>query len=220
MKSSQIALTVLLTLGVTSTLGCKKKSSDSGSKPNETTLDYSKEVAALETKLKFVEGLKGALPPPTTKDGATVDPKLTFANWWVHDTDLGNVEAAPGEGLHVKDVNVIRECAKEARHPDFGKHSLDKLSRCERTRYALVVRTFARVAPKVTSEAKSLENGKFAKGTANGDVLVYDLQEKKQVGAYRWKAENGATVLDGKINGDLDKNILYAIEDGGRKFLK
>lgn len=220
MKSSQIALTVLLTLGVTSTLGCKKKSSDSGSKPNETTLDYSKEVAALETKLKFVEGLKGALPPPTTKDGATVDPKLTFANWWVHDTDLGNVEAAPGEGLHVKDVNVIRECAKEARHPDFGKHSLDKLGSCGRTRYALVVRTLARVDPKVTSQAQGMENGKFTKGTATGDVLVYDLQEKKQVGGYRWKAENDATVTGGKLIADFEENILEAIAAESRKFFK
>ncbi len=203
--------------------GCKKKSSDATPGPSASgqaviTAYEKTATAAVDAKLKFVEGLNGRIPTVTT-DGVTAESKLSFATWWVHDVDLANVEATP-KGIRVKNAGDIRECAKEARHPDFGKHSLDRLGKCERIRYALIVRTLARTDPRVTEQAKSLQNGKFAGGSANGDVAVYDLETKKSVGGYRWKAGNDALVLDGKIVKDFEENILAAIQDGYSKYIK
>ena len=137
----------------------------------------------------------------------------------MHDVDLTNVEATP-TGTRVKGAGDIRECAKEARHPDFGKHSLDRLGKCERIRYAFVVRTLSRTDPRITEQAKELQNGKFAGGSANGDVVVYDLETKKLVGAYRWNAGNDPLVLDGKIVKNFQENIFAAIQQGDTKYVK
>ena len=224
MRYAGTAATVLL-LVVLSGLasGCKKKSSDATSGPSASgqavVTAYEKTAtAAVDAKLKLVEGLKGKLPATTT-DGVTLDGKASSARWWVHDVDLANVEATP-TGTRVKDAGDIRECAKEARHPDFGKHSIDRLGRCERTRYAFIVRTLSRTDPKVTEQAKGPQNGKFLGGSAIGDVVIYDLEAKKPIGGYRWQAGNDALVLDGKLVKDFEENIFAAIQNGYSKYVK
>lgn len=203
--------------------GCKKKSTDDSTGPTATgqaAVDaYEKKaIAAIDEKLKSVEALKGKLPATTT-DGVVLDAKASSTKWWVHDIDLANVETTP-TGRRVKDANEIRECAKEVRHPDFGKHSVSKLGTCERTRYALVVRTLARTEPKVTQEAKGMEGGKFLGGNANGDVVVYDVEAKKVAGAFRWTAGSTPLVLDGKIAKDFDENVFVAIQQAYVKYVK
>lgn len=79
------------------------------------------------------------------------------------------------------------------------------------------MRTLARTEPKITQEGKALENGKFKGGSANGDVLVYDLDAQKAVGGYRWTAGSDPIVLDGKIAKDFEENIFAAIQQGFAK---
>jgi hypothetical protein len=215
MKTSTFRLGTVLLLVLTVASGCKKKSSEPKSDPKIDKLladAEKKSVDAIEVKLKFIEGLRGTLAPPTTKDGVTLDKEWASA-LWVHEVDLGTIGATP-KGPRVKDAEDLRNCVKEARTPDFGKRTIAKLDKCESARWLYVVRTLARTEPKVTEQAKGVQAGKFIPGTASGDVLVYDLRDKKHVGGYRWKASNDSSVIGGTMMKDFEDNILEAIQAG------
>lgn len=213
------ALVMTLVLALVSTAACKKKetATDAGANLKVVT-DYEKKaVANIEEKLQFIQGLRGKLAPPTTKDGVVLD--KDWANYaWVHDTDLADLAATP-KGSRLKDSDKLRACAKEARTPDFGKHTLDRLQNCESLRYVFVARTLNRVEPKVVSKAAGMENAKFEGCTAEGDVLVYDLNAKKHLGGFRWKATCDKSVFGEALTKNFEDNILEAIEAGHRKFI-
>ncbi len=217
-------VSLLVTLLLLAASGCKKKSSDGTPEVDKAQAerlktaqaqwakDEAASIATIEAKLAYIQGLRGKLAPPTTKDNVTLDKDWT-RDLWVYEADLADVAVEP-KGPRVKDVSEIRECAKEARHPDFGKHNSTTIDKCAGIRYVYIVRTLARTEPKFLADATKIESGKFSAGVANGDVLVYDVRDKKHIGGYRWSARNDASILGPELGKNFEANIIKAIEGG------
>jgi len=221
MRSPQRILPFLLLLlaTATATTACKKKDSgssgSSGSSESDPMTKFladseKKKVASIEEKLKYVEGLRGKLAPPTTKDGVTLDPKDWVKALWVHEVDMADLNVTP-KGSRVKEIEETRSCAKEARTPDFGKRSVAKMDQCDAVRYFYIVRTLSRTEPKVTAKAAGMETAKFSTGVATGDVLVYDVRAKQHVGGFLWKATNDNSVTGENLTKNFEDNILENI---------
>jgi len=210
---------VLLTALTSASTSCKRGETDAekaqAAKLKTSQAQWAKDDAALvvrvEAKLAYVESLRGKLAASTAKDGVALDKADWNEALWVHEQDLANLVAEP-KGPRVEDASKIRLCAKETRSPDFGKRTASTMKKCDKVRYVFVVRTIARTEPKVTAAAAKFENGKFAPGVATGDVLAYDVRDKKHIGGYRWRAQNDDTVRGPEMTKNFEDNILKEIQ--------
>ena len=203
-------------------VACKKEGGDTSgaSTSSPVAAKAEKEMTAkIEAKLAFLDGLAGALPAPTTKDGAALG-KDYYATVWVYEQDLGHLTTEPKDH-RLPDTKKLRDCAIEARQPAFGKPSFTKLRECEGLHYAYVVRPKI-TAPKVVKEPdkEKFQQGEFKSGVIEGDVLVYDLEEKKQLGGFRFHAQSSDGDIERKgLERDLYDNYEREIAAAERKFI-
>jgi hypothetical protein len=174
-----------------------------------------KQLKAIEPKIAFAQGLRGKLPPPTGADGVKLDGDWIY-DWWVHEEDLAALATKP-TGARVEDAHKIQECAAEMQNK--GAHNGTTLGDCEKARFLFVVRVAQRLDAKVTDIEDDLGQKQFVEGSVQGDVVVYDLKDSKQIGGFRWAATSSDTVKANDLGPDLDRNMLQAITEAERTFV-
>lgn len=177
-------------------------------------------IAAVEDRLKFLEGLKGTLPPPKKEDDEIkLDPTDHLHPYWVNEENLADI-SGDTKGIATEDVTFTHDCAMEARHPPFGTHTYAKLQTCGVARYAFVIRTTSRIAPAITKYANKKEDGTFRPGIALGDVVVYDFKTKKVVGQFRWTAIQSSQSLDPQhLDADFERALTDSLSEAQHKFV-
>lgn len=234
-------------------VGCrrpKRESADAGAAAKAVTLDdvVAEHRAKVQPKIDGVLKIAASLPKPTTHDGVKVDhapirllvgntakfaasgdagspaPNATMLDAEDLNGDLttdGNVKYPQGE-------NILLDCAAMLKkkppvtssfHPDSNPGEARRvLAQCESFVYLLVVRSHTVHPPEANATMHT-----FSAGHIEGDVLVFDIDNGKQLGGYKFSAKNASHLtLDENdpvpgLEKDLRAKLWEAVRDGLEK---
>lgn len=130
----------------------------------------------------------------------------------IYEEDLGDVESPHSKDLWpMPKSDLFGTCGALLKGGGFVSAHLraQVLKNCAAARYAVVVRTLARVKPTVDEAAK-----RFTPGSQSGEVHVYDLETGQGLGGFHFSAKNDDSVRARGISDlhDVEQNIALTAE--------
>ena len=186
-------------------------------------------LAAIGRLGPAVEAAPRPAPPLRRPDGALVlEPDVKSTAAVVYAQDLADPGALTPGVTRTLRANRLAECGSLLRKKKHLTTLSDPLPRvadeyleaCAAVRWALVVRTFAYEAPRLTGADR------FAPGRFDGDVLVFDVTTGELLGGFpvSVRSSNSVAVVQSardsdRIQNDFEANVFVALDDAIRAAL-